>query len=157
MEKKTWFGQFWFFSAQENSKKWNTDIRFFSGEKWVSLANQCTSEFLKVKTLKSIFPGVNIIKSVHSLNETKPVIARSITTATGGKSVLQTEKKIANESFKKPLSNFHLLKTWKAVKSTNHNMREFLGINKLVRIWYVLLRIKFVARWFWSPCFSPGQ
>ena len=76
-----------------------------------SLTNQCTSEFLKVNTLKSIFPGVNIIKSVHSLNETKPVIARPITTATGGKSVLQTEKKIANESFKKPLSNFHLLKT----------------------------------------------
>lgn len=51
------------------------------------------------------------MKSVHSLNETKPAIARSITTATGGKNILQTEKKIANESFKKLLSNFHLLKT----------------------------------------------
>ena len=96
------------------------------------------------------------MKSVHSLNETKPAIARSITTATGGKNILQTEKKIANESFKKLLSNFHLLKTWNATKSTNHNMRKFLGINKLVCIWY-LLHIKFVARCFWSPCFSSGQ
>ena len=51
------------------------------------------------------------MKSAHSLNETKPAIARSITTATGEKSVLQTEKKIANESFNKLLSDFNLLKT----------------------------------------------
>ena len=46
-------------------------VLFFDGEQWQSLTNSLrTGEFLAEKTLRQKFGGLNIMKSVLSLDET---------------------------------------------------------------------------------------
>ena len=48
----------------------NTDLLFFDDKSWQYLTNKRTGEFLAAKTLIEKFGGLNIMKSVLSLDET---------------------------------------------------------------------------------------
>ena len=55
----------------------NTDLIFLDGNNhWQSLTNKSTGEFLAGKTLRTKFSGLNIMKSVLSLDETSSVLER---------------------------------------------------------------------------------
>ena len=71
------------FMIKKNSKTVNTDLLFLDGNKyWQSLTNKRTGEFLVAKTLKEKFGGLNIMKSVLSLDETHSALERSFKDAT---------------------------------------------------------------------------
>ena len=56
---------------------------FFDGKQWQSLTNSLgTGEFLAEKTLRQKFGGLNIMKSVLSLDETPSTSERSFKAAT---------------------------------------------------------------------------
>ena len=55
----------------KKKKTGNTDLLFLDGDKhWQSLTNKRTGEFLAAKTLREKFGGLNVMKSVLSLDET---------------------------------------------------------------------------------------
>ena len=56
---------------------------------WQSLTNKRTGEFLAAKALREKFGGLNIMKSVLSLDETPPALERSLRAATKLKSELR--------------------------------------------------------------------
>ena len=57
------------FVIKKISKTGNTDLLFLDGNKhWQSLTNKRTGEFLVPKTLREKFRGLNIMKSVLSLD-----------------------------------------------------------------------------------------
>ena len=67
---------------QKNSKTGSTDLLFLDGNKhWQSLTNKRTGEFLAAKTLREKFGGLNIVKSVLSLDETPSALERSFKAA----------------------------------------------------------------------------
>ena len=71
------------FIIKKNSKAGNTDLLFLDGNKhWQSLTNKRTGEFLAVKTLREKFGGINIMKSVLSLDKTPSTLDRSFKAAT---------------------------------------------------------------------------
>ena len=47
---------------------------FFNGKHWQPLAIKCTGEFLTAKKLGGKFGGLNVIKSVLSLDETSSAL-----------------------------------------------------------------------------------
>ena len=57
---------------------------------WQSLTNKRIGEFLTPKTLREKFGGLNIMKSVLSLDETPPKLQRSYKAATKLKAGLPT-------------------------------------------------------------------
>ena len=64
---------------------------FLDGYKhWQSLTNKGTGEFLVPKTLEK-FGGLNTMKSVLSLDETRPVLERSFKAAKRLRRELQTD------------------------------------------------------------------
>ena len=71
------------FMIKKNSKTGNTDLLFLDGNKnWQSLTNKRTRGFLTAKTLREKFGGLNIMKSVLSLDETLSALERSFKAAT---------------------------------------------------------------------------
>ena len=71
------------FMITKNSKTGNIDLLFLDGNKhWQSLTNKRTGEFLAPKTLREKFGGLNIMKSVLSLDETLSALERSFKAAT---------------------------------------------------------------------------
>ena len=70
-------------------KTGNIELRFLVGNKhWQSLTNKRTGEFLPPKTIREKFDGLNITKSVSSLDETPSALKRSISAASKLKSEL---------------------------------------------------------------------
>ena len=68
---------------KKNLKTGNTDLLFLDGNKhWQSLTNKRFGEFLAAKALREKFGGLNIMKSVLSLEETLPALERSFKAAT---------------------------------------------------------------------------
>ena len=66
------------FMIKTNSKTGNTDFLFLDATNhWQSLTNKRTGEFLVAKTLREKFGGLNIMKSVLSLDETPSALERS--------------------------------------------------------------------------------
>ena len=55
---------------------------FLDGKQWQSLTNKRTSDFLEAKTLQEKFDGLNIMKSVLSLDETPSALERHFKAAT---------------------------------------------------------------------------
>ena len=55
---------------------------FFDGKSWQSLTNKRTGEFLDPKTLREKFGGLNVMKSVLSLDEKTTALERSFKAAT---------------------------------------------------------------------------
>ena len=101
---------------------------FFDGNiHWQSLTNKRTGEFLAAKTLRQKLGGLNIMKSVLSLDETPTALERLFRAATKLRSELPTD--IEMESI--PLGKLSSLvedihvKTREAPQNTDLDMRIF--------------------------------
>ena len=80
------------FMIKKNSKTGNTDLLFLDGNKhWQPLTNKRTGEFLAAKTLREKFGGLNIMKSVLTLDETPSALERSFKAATKLRRELPTD------------------------------------------------------------------
>ena len=89
------------FMIRKNLKTGNIELLFLDGSnQWQSLTNECTGEFLAAKTLREKFGGLNIMKSVLSLDETPSALERSIKAATKLKSELPTDLQMESISLK---------------------------------------------------------
>ena len=122
-----------FIIKKKNNKTDNTDLLFLDGNnQWQSLTNKRTGEFLSAKTLREKFGGLNIMKSVLSLDETPSALERSFKAPTklsrGLPSDLEIER-IPLEDLSSLAKNIHI-KTREASQNTDLDMREFLGIDK---------------------------
>ena len=108
---------------------------FFDSKSWQSLSNKCTGEFLAAKTLREKFGGLNIMKSILSLDETPSALERYFKVAT--KFMRELPMNIEMESI--PLEGLLSLvgdihvKTQEASQNTDLNMQEFLGIDKALQ------------------------
>ena len=108
---------------------------FFDGNQLQSLTNKSTGEYLGPKTLREKFGGLNIMKSVLSLDETPSALERPVKAATKLKSELPTDLQM--ESM--PLGDLSSLaeeihvKTQEASQNTDLDVREFLGIDKALQ------------------------
>ena len=84
------------------------------------------------KTLRETFCGLNIMKSVLSLDETLSALERSVKAASKLKSQLPTDLEMESIPLKE-LSSLLIdvhIKTREASQNTKLDMREFLGIDK---------------------------
>ena len=117
-------------------KTFNTDLLFLDGNKhWQSLTNKRTGEFLASKTLREKFGGLNIMKSVLSLDETPSTLERSFKAATKLSRELPTDlemQSIPLEKLSSLVEDIHV-KTREASQNTDLDIREFLGINKALQ------------------------
>ena len=78
------------FKLTKDPKKGATIFEFYNGDRWVPLTKQ-TGDFFALKTLREKFGGLNIMKSVLSLDETPSVLKRSVKAASILKSELPTD------------------------------------------------------------------
>ena len=124
------------FSIKKNTKTGNADLLFLdANDQWQSLTNKCTGEFLAAKTLREKFSGLNIMKSVLSLDETPSALERSVKAATKVKAGLPTDlqmESIPLKDLSSLVEDIHA-KTQKASQNTDLDMREFLGIDKALQ------------------------
>ena len=124
------------FMIGKNSKTSNTDLLFLNGNKhWQSLTNKRTGEFLAAKTLREKFGGLNIMKSVLSLDETPSALERSFKAATKLMRELPTDlemKSISLENLSSLVEDINV-KTWEASQDSDLDMREFLGAHKALK------------------------
>ena len=124
------------FMIKKYSKTANTELLFLDGNKhWQSLTNKRTGEFLAAKTLREKFGGLNIMKSVLSLDETPSGLKRSFKAATKLRSELPTDIEIESillEELLPFVEDIHV-KTREASQNTDLDMREFLGIDKALQ------------------------
>ena len=104
-------------------------------ENWQSLTNKRTGELLAAKTLREKFGGLNVMKSVLSLDETPSALERSFKAATKLRRELPTDIEIESIPLEE-LSSFadgiHA-KTREVSQKTDLDMREFLGIDKTLQ------------------------
>ena len=118
---------------KKNSRTGNTDLLFLDGNKhWQSLTNKRTGEFLAPKTLREKFGGLNIMKSVLSLDETPSALERSFKAATKLNCELPTDlemESIPLEELSSLVEDIHV-KAREASQNTDLDLREFLGIDK---------------------------
>ena len=109
---------------------------FFDGNnQWQSLTNKRTGEFLAAKTLREKIGGLNIIKSVLSLDQTPPFLEKSVSAATKLKSELPTDLQMESTPLKELsflVEDIHL-KTREASQNTELDMRQFLVIDKALK------------------------
>ena len=121
---------------KKNNKTGSTDLLFLDGNnQWQSLTNKRTGTFLSAKTLTEKFDGLNIMKSVLSLDETPSAMERSLKTASKLKGGLPTDLEMESISLKDlpSLAEEIHFKTREASQQTNLDMREFLAINKALQ------------------------
>ena len=87
------------FTIRKNLKTGNIELLFLDGNKhWQSLTNKRTGEFLESKTLREKFGGLNIMKSVLSLDETPSSLERSFKAATKLRRELSLPRDLEMES-----------------------------------------------------------
>ena len=123
------------FTLTKDPKKGVIIFEFYnSNHRWVPLTKQ-TSEFLTAKTLRDRFGGVKTMKKFLGLDETPPVLERSIEAVTKLRRDLPTDLQM--ESI--PLGELSSLtkeihvKTREASLQTTLDMREFLAIDKALQ------------------------
>ena len=121
---------------KKKSKTGNIELLFLDAHRhWQSLTNKRTGEFLATKTLRETFGGLNIMKSVLSLDETPSALERSVEPATKLKSELSTDLQMESIPLKELSSvaeDIHV-KTRKASQQTSPDMGESLGIDKALQ------------------------
>ena len=121
------------FMIKKPRKTGNTDLLFLDGNKhWQSLTNKCTGEFLAAKALREKFVGLNIMKS---LDETPSALERSFKAATKLRRELPTDIEMGSIPLMELLSlveDIHA-KTREASQNNDRDMREFLGIDKVLQ------------------------
>ena len=124
------------FMIRKNLKTGNIELLFLDGNnQWQSLTNKRTGEFLSAKKLREKFGGLNIMKSVLSLDETPSALERSVKAATKLKSELPTDLQMESISLNElsSLAEDVHVKTREASQNTYPDMREFLGIDKALQ------------------------
>ena len=125
------------FMIKKNSKTDNTEFLFLDGNNhWQSLTNKPTGEFLAAKALRDKFGGLNIMKSVLSLDETHSTIERSFKAATKHSRELSTDiemESIPLEGHLHLVEDIHV-KTGEASQNTGLNFRKFLGIDNALKM-----------------------
>ena len=113
---------------KKKSKTGNTDLIFLDGDKHCqSLSNKRTSDFLAPKTLRETFGGLNIMKSVLSLDETPSILERTFKAATKLRRELPMDIEMESIPLMEPwslLEDIHV-KTQESSQSTDLDMREF--------------------------------
>ena len=124
------------FDLKKNPKTGNIELLFLDeNNQWQSLTNKRTGEFLAAKTLRVKFGGLNIIKSVLSLDKTPPSLERLISAASKLKAELPTDLQMESIPLKElsSLAEDIYTKTREASQQTELDMREFLGISKALQ------------------------
>ena len=102
---------------------------------WQSLNNKQTGAFLVPKTLRGKFGGLNIVKSVLSLDQTPSALEGLISAASKLKSELPTDlqmESIPLRELSSLVEDIHT-KTREASQNIDLDMPEFLGIGKAVQ------------------------
>ena len=124
------------FMIKKNLMTGNTDLLFLDGNKhWHSLTNKRTGEFLAAKTLREKLGGLNIMKSVLSLDETPSGLERSFRASTKLRRELPTDiqmESIPLGEISSFVGDIHV-KTREASQNTDLDMWEFLGIDKALQ------------------------
>ena len=123
------------FMIKKKSKTDNTDLLFFDGKLWQFVNDKRISNFLAAKTLLEKFGGLNIMKSVLGLDETPSTLEKSFKAATKLRYGLRTDiemKSIPLEELLSLVEDIHV-KTREALQNTDLDMREFLGIGKVLQ------------------------
>ena len=124
------------FIIKRDSKTGNIELLFLDGNKhWQSFTNERTGEFLASKTSREKFGGLNIMKSVLSLDKTSSALERLIDAATKIKGKLPTDLEMESIALKELLSlaeEIHVKKR-EAWQNTDLDMREFLEIDKALQ------------------------
>ena len=113
------------FMIKKNTKTGNTHLLFLDGNnQWQSLTNKRTGEFLSAKTLREKFGGLNIVKSVLSLNVTPPALDRFFKAATKRSRDLPTGLEMESISLKdlSSLAEKIHVKTREASQNTDLDM-----------------------------------
>ena len=124
------------FDLKKNPKTGNIELLFLDeNNQWRSLTNKRTGEFLAAKTLREKFGGLNIIKSVLSLDKTPPLLERLISAASKLKAELPTDLQMESIPLKElsSLAEDIYTKMREASQQTELDMREFLGISKALQ------------------------
>ena len=124
------------FDHKKNPKTGNIELLFLDeNNQWQSLTNKRTGEFLAAKTLREKFGGLNIIKSVLSLDKTPPSLERLISAASKLKAELPTDLQMESIPLKElsSLAEDIYTKMREASQQTELDMREFLGISKALQ------------------------
>ena len=124
------------FIIKRDSKPGNIELLFLDGNKhWQSFTNEQTGEFLASKTSREKFGGLNIMKSVLSLDKTSSALERLIDAATKIKGKLPTDLEMESIALKELSSlaeEIHVKKR-EAWQNTDLDMREFLEIDKALQ------------------------
>ena len=124
------------FIIKRDSKTGNIELLFLDGNKhWQSFTNERTGEFLASKTSREKFGGLNIMKSVLSLDKTSSALERLIDAATKIKGKLPTDLEMESITLKELSSlaeEIHVKKR-EAWQNTDLDMREFLEIDKALQ------------------------
>ena len=123
------------FMIKKKSKTDNTDLLFFDGKLWQFVNDKRISNFLAAKTLLEKFGGLNIMKSVLGLDETPSTLEKSFKAETKLRYGLRTDiemKSIPLEELLSLVEDIHV-KTREALQNTDLDMREFLGIGKVLQ------------------------
>ena len=114
----------------------NNDLSFLDGNKhWQSLTNKRTGDFLAEKTLREKIRGLNIRKSILSLDKTPSKLERSFKAETEPSRELPTDiemKSIPLEELSPLVANI-IIKAREASQNNDLDMREFLGIDKALQ------------------------
>ena len=100
-----------------------------------SLTNKRTGEFLAPKTLREKFGGLNIMKSVLNLDETPSALEKPFKGASKLSRELPTDlemESIPLEELSSSVEDINV-KTREALQNIDLDMREFLGINKVLQ------------------------
>ena len=121
---------------KKNTKTGNVKLLFLDADRhWQSRNNKRTGEVLAAKTWREKFDGLNIMKSVLSLDETPPSPKRLISAATKLKSELPTDLQMESILPKKLSSLVEdlLIKARVASQQSTLDMGEFLGIDKALQ------------------------
>ena len=124
------------FDLKKNPKTGNIELLFLDeNNQWQSLTNKRTGEFLAAKTLREKFGGLNIIKSVLSLDKTPPSLEILISAASKLKAKLPTDLHMESIPLKElsSLAEDIYTKMREASQQTELDMREFLGISKALQ------------------------
>ena len=122
------------FKLTKDPKKGVTIFKFYNSDRLVPLAKQ-TGDFFTPKTLTETFGGLNIMKSILSLDETPSVLERSVKAASKLKSELPIDLMIESIPLKdlSSLAEEIHIKTQEASQNTNLDMQEFLAIHKALQ------------------------
>ena len=124
------------FDLKKNPKTGNIELLLpDENNQGQSLTNKRTGEFLAAKTLREKFGGLNIIKSVLSLDKTPPSLERLISAASKLKAELPTDLQMESIPLKElsSLAEDIYTKMREASQQTELDMREFLGISKALQ------------------------